>query len=100
MFIITETLKPERIPAGKEEELFQRHVAWFSRHFESGDFILVGPYTDAKMAGVMISAAATREEVEAILQEDVYYADGMADYEVRSFTAAKIAVNFADFAGK
>ncbi len=52
------------------------------------------------MAGVMISAAATREEVEAILQEDVYYADGMADYEVRSFTAAKIAANFADFAGK
>lgn len=100
MFIINQTLKPEKIPAGKGEELFKQHVAWFTRHFEAGDFILVGPYTDREMSGLMISPAETREAVEAVLKDDVYYADGMADYEIRSFKAGKIAANFAEFAEK
>ncbi|MBR2215737.1 MAG: hypothetical protein IJ849_08280 [Selenomonadaceae bacterium] len=100
MFIINQTLKAEKIPAGKGEELFQKHVAWFTRHFEQGNFLLVGPYTDKEMAGIMICNAESREAVEDILKEDVYYADGIADYEVRSFKAGKIAANFADFVGK
>ncbi|BAL84863.1 hypothetical protein SELR_pSRC100560 (plasmid) [Selenomonas ruminantium subsp. lactilytica TAM6421] len=100
MFIINQTLKAEKIPAGKGEELFKQHVAWFTKHFEAGNFILVGPYTDKEMAGIMISPAESKEAVEKILQEDVYYADGLADYEVRSFTAGKVAANFAEFAGR
>lgn len=100
MFIINQTLKSEKIPAGKGEELFQQHVAWFTRHFEAGDFLLVGPYTDKEKAGIMICNAESREAVEAILKDDVYYAGNMADYEVRVFTAGKIARNFADFIGK
>lgn len=100
MFIINETLKAEKIPVDKGEELFQQHVAWFTRHFEQGDFLLVGPYTDKEMAGIMICGAETREAVEKILRGDVYYADGMAEYEVHSFKAGKIAENFAEYEGK
>ena len=100
MFIINQTLKAEKIPAGQGEELFKQHVEWFTRHFEAGNFILVGPYTDQKMAGIMISPVESKEVVEKILKEDVYYADGLADYEVRSFTAGKIVKNFAEFVGK
>ena len=100
MFLINQTLIPEKIPEGKGEELFKGHIAWFTRHFEQGDFILVGPYTDKKMAGIMISPAESLEAVENIIKDDVYYAGGMADYEIRSFTAGKIADNFSDFAGK
>ena len=46
MFIINQTLKPEKIPADRGEELFKAHVEWFTRHFEQGEFLLVGPYTD------------------------------------------------------
>ena len=83
MFLINETLNPEKIPQGKEEEFFQQHVAWFTRHFEQGNFLLVGPYTD-----------------QDVLKEDVYYADGMADYEVHAFKAGKIARDFASYEGK
>ena len=48
----------------------------------------------------MISPAESKEAVEAVLKDDVYYADGMADYEIRSFTAGKIAKNFSSFEGK
>ncbi len=100
MFIISQDLKPEKIPAGKGEELFQQHVAWFTKHFDKGNFLLVGPYTDREMSGLMICAAETREEVEAILKEDVYYAGGMAVYDVRPFKSVKISAHFADYAGK
>lgn len=100
MFLITQTLIPEKIHEGKGEELFKAHVAWFTRHFDEGDFILVGPYTDKKMAGIMISPAETKDAVEAVLKDDVYYAGDMAIYEVRSFTAGKIAKNFSSFEGK
>jgi hypothetical protein len=52
------------------------------------------------MAGIMITGAETREAVDEILREDVYYAGGMADYEVRSFKAAMISPSLADCAGK
>lgn len=100
MFIINQTLKPEKIPAGKGEELFKQHIEWFTRHFEQGDFLLVGPYTDKEMAGIMITAAETREAVEKLLQDDVYYADDIAEYEVRAFKAGKIAKDFSAYEGK
>lgn len=100
MFIINQTLNAEKIPAGMGEELFQKHVAWFTKHFETGDFLLVGPYTDREIAGIMLCGVETREAVEAILREDVYYEGGMANYEVRSFKAGKIAKNFAEYEGK
>ena len=100
MFIINQTLNPEKIPAGKGEELFKQHIEWFTRHFEQGDFLLVGPYTDKEMAGIMITAAENREAVEKILQDDVYYADGIAEYEVRVFKAGKIAKEFPAYEGK
>ena len=60
----------------------------------------MGPYTDKQMAGIMITRAETREAVEEILKDDVYYAGGMADYEVRSFKAPMISPALADYAGK
>lgn len=99
MFIINQTLNPEKIPAGKGDELFKQHIAWFTRHFEQGDFLLVGPYTDMKMAGIMLSGLESREALEDVLKEDVYYADGLANYEVHSFKAGKIAKDFASYEG-
>ena len=42
MFIINQTLKADKIPAGKGEELFKQHIAWFTKHFEQGDFPVGG----------------------------------------------------------
>ena len=57
-------------------------------------------YTDQEMAGIMLSGLEKREALEAVLKEDVYYADGMADYEVHAFKAGKIAREFASYEGK
>lgn len=39
-------------------------------------------------------------DVERIIREDVFYADGLANYEICSLAAKKVAKSFADFAGK
>lgn len=100
MFIINETLKKDKIPAEKMDELFKQHVEWFTNHFEKGNFVLLGPYNDQEMVGIMLSPVESRDELENILKSDVYYADGMAEYEVHSFTAAKISPKITEFVGK
>ena len=52
------------------------------------------------MAGIMIAGTDSREAVEEILKEDVYYADGIAEYEVRSFKAPLISASLPTCAGK
>lgn len=100
MFIINETVLTEKIAAEKQEKLFAEHRAWFMKHFQEGDFLIVGPYKDWAASGIMLAQAESREALEEILKEDVYYADKLALYDVHEFIPAKIAKNICEFEGK
>ena len=84
MFIISEYLNPENIPQDQAESLFQQHAEWFTKHFNLGHFVLVGPYLDIPKAGIMLSNLISREELDAILAD-------MARYEVHEFKAAMVS---------
>ena len=100
MFIINETVLTEKIPAEKQEALFADHKNWFMKHFQTGDFLIVGPYKDWAASGIMLAQADSREALEEILKGDVYYADKLAVYDVHEFIPVKIAKNICDFEGK
>ena len=100
MFIINETVLTEKIAAEKQEKLFAEHRAWFMKHFQEGNFLIVGPYKDWAASGIMLVQAESREALEEILKEDVYYADKLALYDVHEFIQAKIAKNICEFEGK
>ena len=100
MFIINETVLTEKIAAEKQEKLFAEHRAWFMKHFQEGDFLIVGPYKDWAASGIMLAQAESREALEEILKEDVYYADKLALYDVHEFIPAKIAKNICEFERK
>ena len=100
MFLINETVLTEKIAAEKQENLFAEHRAWFMKHFQEGDFLIVGPYKDWAASGIMLAQAESREALEEILKEDVYYADKLALYDVHEFIPAKIAKNICEFEGK
>ena len=100
MFIINETVLTEKIAAEKQEKLFAEHRAWFMKHFQEGDFLIVGPYKDWAASGIMLAQAESREALEKILKGDVYYAEKLAVYDVHEFVPAKIAKNICDFEGK
>ncbi|WP_167148755.1 YciI family protein [Actinomyces sp. ZJ308] len=86
MFIIDLTIT-ETVDEQSAAEHLAAHRAWFSAHVESGDFILLGPRLDREKAGIIVARAASREDLEKILSQDVYYPDG-ATYEVAEFKAA------------
>ena len=96
MFIISEYLNPENIPQDQAESLFQQHAEWFTKHFNLGHFVLVGPYLDIPKAGVMLSNLNSREELDAILAEDVFAKDNMARYEVHEFKVAMVSTLTAE----
>lgn len=100
MFIVNISLKAEKVPAEKADLMFDQHRAWFARNFQKGNFLLLGPYQDKDNAGVIIAQADNREELEAILSEDVYYPLDLANYEVHEFKAVMVSENIDKFQGK
>ena len=100
MFLISITIKADKVPTDKTDELLAGHRAWFKEQFDKGYFLVVGPYKNKGMAGVVMAQAESRAALDAIIAKDAYHADGLADYEVSEFQANLIADNLADYRGK
>ena len=91
------------------KKLIERHVAETNSvkgreildnwDVEKGNFLLLGPYKDIAHAGLIIAQARSREALDAILREDVYYPN-KASYEIHEFTANKIHPQIGEFIGQ
>lgn len=99
MFIIDIALNIDLVPKEKQEELFEAHRTWYHKHFEEGDFLIVGPFKNKGAAGVVIAKANSIEEIEKIISEDSFYPE-FATYEISEFTANLVADNITDYKGK
>ena len=77
MFVINLILT-ENTDEKTAAEHLAAHRAWFSSHVEKGDFVLVGPRRDRERAGIIISRVTSREALDEILSEDVYFPSGAA----------------------
>ncbi|TCP92174.1 uncharacterized protein YciI [Cricetibacter osteomyelitidis] len=98
MYLIDIVLDSDNIPADKADEMLTAHRAWFGKFAQAGNFLIIGPYRDQAHAGVIVAQAASREMLEAILAEDVYYPN-LARYTVRDFQANFVAEHIAQFKG-
>ncbi|WP_246830797.1 Dps family protein [Neisseria sp. HMSC70E02] len=47
MYIIDITVNEDITPE-QHEELFPKHAAWFAKYHQTGNFLIVGPFTDAQ----------------------------------------------------
>lgn len=99
MYLIDITIHPEAVPAEKADELLNAHRAWFGAQAQAGHFLVVGPYRDKQMAGVVMAQAESREALDALIAQDAYYPD-MATYDVHEFQANLIAENITEFRGQ
>ncbi len=98
MYIINIAVNSD-LSAEQHEKMFAEHTAWFKKHFQAGKFLMLGPYTDAKNAGVIFAHTDSREELQAILEEDCYYPN-FAQYEIREFAPKMISTKLPELAGK
>ncbi|WP_418822115.1 YciI family protein [Parabacteroides johnsonii] len=89
MFIAILTYKK---PLGEVDKYLQAHREYLAKHYAAGDFIASGPQTP-RVGGVIMIKANCHESVEAVIAEDPFHINGIADYQIVEFTPTMFSDN-------
>ncbi len=82
MFIAILTYKK---PLSVVDKYIQAHRDYLAEHYAAGDFIASGPQ-NPRIGGVIMIKATNREAVNAIISQDPFNINGIADYQIVEFT--------------
>ena len=82
MFIAILTYKK---PLSEVDRFLTAHREYLAKHYAAGDFIASGPQ-NPRVGGVIMMKAESREAVNAIIAEDPFHINGIADYQIVEFT--------------
>ena len=82
MFIAILTYKK---PLSEVDRFLAAHRKYLANHYADGDFIASGPQ-NPRVGGVIMMKAESREAVDAIIAEDPFHINGIADYQIVEFT--------------
>ena len=87
MFIAILTYKK---PLSEVDRFLTAHREYLAKHYAAGDFIASGPQTP-RIGGVIMMKADSRKAVDAIIAEDPFHINGIADYLIVEFTPTMFA---------
>ncbi len=76
------------------ESHLQAHRAFLDRFYQQGVFIASGRKVP-RNGGVILAKGVTRAELEGVLDQDPFRAQGVADYQITEFTATRTSADFA-----
>lgn len=82
-------------PMDEVDRLIPEHRAFLDRYYANGLFIVSGPQ-QPRVGGVIVTADASRETIDAALREDPFVREGVSEYEIIEFTATKRAERFLE----
>ena len=77
-------------PLEEVDRFLQAHRDFLARHYAAGNLIASGPRTP-RIGGVIMIKAAGSEAVDAIIAEDPFKINGIADYQIVEFTPTLFA---------
>ena len=80
-------------PIAEVEALMREHVAWLSKQYEAGRFVVSGRQIP-RSGGVIVARGDDREEMEEIAAGDPFVTGGAATVEVIQFRASQTAEGF------
>lgn len=83
-------------PLDEVDRLIIPHRSYLNRHFIAGHFLAAGRQ-QPPTGGVIIARAESREQVQAIIAEDPYLTEGVAEYHIVEFHPALYASGFEQF---
>jgi uncharacterized protein YciI len=66
------------------------HVVFLKKYYASGNFLLSGRKIP-RDGGIILAVAKNRQQIEAIIEEDPFYAHGLADFRIIEFRASQRA---------
>ena len=67
------------------DRYLQAHRDYLAKHYAAGDFIMSGPQTP-RVGGVIVMKAESRSLVDAIIAQDPFNINGIADYQIVEFS--------------
>ena len=82
MFIAILTYKK---PLSEVDNYLSAHREYLAKHYAIGDFITSGPQIP-RIGGVIMIKANNREAVDAIITEDPFHINDIANYQIVEFT--------------
>lgn len=89
MFVIELTYK---VDLTEIDAHMSAHVAFLKKYYDAGKFLVSGRKIP-RDGGIIIAVAKEREEVEAIIREDPFHANGLADFRIIQFRASQRAMD-------
>src|SRR4051812_43040738 len=66
------------------------HVRFLKKYYASGHFLVSGRKIP-RDGGVILAVGASRDEIQAIAEEDPFHARGLADFRIVEFRASQRA---------
>jgi uncharacterized protein YciI len=87
MFVIELNYK---VALSRIDAAMKAHVAFLKKYYASGHFLVSGRKIP-RDGGIILAAAKDRAEIEAIIQQDPFVRDGLADFRVIEFRASQKA---------
>ncbi len=66
------------------------HVVFLKKYYASGNFLVSGRKVP-RDGGIILAVGKSREQIEAIIQEDPFYQRGLADFRIIQFRASQRA---------
>ena len=71
------------------------HVAFLKKHYASGHFLVSGRKIPRE-GGIILAVGESRQEIEAIAQQDPFYTQGLADIRIMEFRASQRATDLEE----
>ena len=87
MFVIELTYKA---PLAKIDAAMREHVAFLQKYYAAGNFLVSGRQIP-RVGGIIVAVGESRKQIEAIMAEDPFCRDGLADARVIEFRASQRA---------
>jgi uncharacterized protein YciI len=87
MFVIELVYKA---PLAKIDAHMRAHVAFLNKYYTAGNFLVSGRKIP-RDGGIILAVGDSRQQIEAIVQEDPFYTHGLAEFRVIEFRASQHA---------
>lgn len=68
------------------------HVGFLKKYYASGNFLVSGRKIP-RDGGIILAVGKSRQEIEAIVEEDPFHVHGLADFRIIEFRASQRATD-------
>jgi uncharacterized protein YciI len=87
MFVIELTYK---VPLARIDARMAAHVAFLKKHYAAGHFLVSGRKIP-RDGGIILAMGGSRDQIQAIIEDDPFVRDGLADFRIIEFRASQRA---------